>query len=80
LLIVHFLPGQLSILLSVLRKGGHLLFETMGGQGGNYLRLPHIGEMRTLLEHDFRLLYYREKRVGPCWANAVTVRLIARKK
>jgi hypothetical protein len=67
-------------LLSVLSYGGYLLFETMGGQGGNYLQLPRAGQMRTLLEPGFKMLFYREKRVGPPEANAVSVRLLARKE
>jgi SAM-dependent methyltransferase len=79
LLIVHFIPEQWSNYLALLRTGGYLLFETMGGQGGNYLQLPRVGHMRALLGLGFRMSFYRERPVGPPEAHAVTVRLVARK-
>src|SRR5271170_2512800 len=79
LLIVHFIPEQWSNYLAVLSTGGYLLFESMGGQGGNYLHLPRVGQIRALLEPGFNVSLYRERPVGPHAANAVAVRLVARK-
>lgn len=78
LLIVHFIPRQWSS-LSLLTAGGYLLFETMGGQGENYLQLPRVGQMRALLEPGFAVSHYDERPVGPAEANAAAVRLVARK-
>ena len=78
LLIIRFIPEQWSNYLALLRTGGYLIFETMGGQGGNYLQLPRVGQMRALLG-GFRMSFYRERPVGPPEAHAVTVRLVARK-
>jgi len=79
LLIIHFIPEQWTGYRSVLSRNGYLLFETMGGQGANYLQLPHAGQMRALLDPGFRVIFYRERPVGPSEANAVAVRLIAQK-
>jgi SAM-dependent methyltransferase len=79
LLIVHFIPERCRNYLALLRSGGYLLFETMGGQGANYLQLPRVGQMRALLEPAFTMSLYRERPVGPPEVNAVTVRLIARR-
>jgi hypothetical protein len=79
LVIVHFIPEQWSVYFALLRSGGYLLFETMGGQGGNYLQLPIAGQMRALLDPRFRMSFYRERPVGPREAKAVAVRLVAHK-
>jgi SAM-dependent methyltransferase len=79
LIIIHFVPRHWRSYLALLRTRGVLLFETMGGQGGNYLQLPTKGEMRSLLEQTFGISVYRERPVGPTGSNAVTVRLVARK-
>jgi SAM-dependent methyltransferase len=79
LIIVHFVPRHWKIYLALLRTGGCLVFETMGGQGGNYLQLPLRGQMREVLEPSFTISTYQERPVGPPERNAVTVRLVARK-
>jgi SAM-dependent methyltransferase len=79
LIIVHFVPRHWKNYLDLLRAGGCLVFETMGGQGENYLQLPLKGQMREVLEPSFTILNYRERPVGPPEKNAVTVRLVARK-
>jgi SAM-dependent methyltransferase len=79
LLIVHFIPTEWSSYLAILKTGGYLLFETMGGQGLSYLQLPCEGQMRKLLAPSCRISYYRERPVGPPGAHAVAVRLVARK-
>jgi SAM-dependent methyltransferase len=78
--IVHFVPSDWNGYLAVLRSGGILLFETMGGQGQNYLELPARGEIKSLLEPTCTILVHREHPVGPPERNAVTVRLIAQKR
>ena len=79
LIIVHFVPQHWENYLDLLRAGGCLVFETMGGQGGNYLQLPLKGQMGEVLEPSFAILSYREQPVGPPEANAAAVRLVARK-
>ncbi len=54
LLIVHFIPAYWDELLVLLRPGGLLFVETMGGQGGNYLELPRAGvDLRHRLDSTF---------------------------
>jgi SAM-dependent methyltransferase len=78
--IVHFIPSAWNGYQTVLRSGGILVFETMGGQGQNYLELPNRGEIKSLLEPTFAILSYREHPVGPPERSVVTVRLIAQKR
>jgi SAM-dependent methyltransferase len=78
--IVHFIPSAWSGYVAALRSGGILVFETMGGQGQNYLELPVGGQIRSLLEPTFTILVHREKAVGPPGRNAVTVQVLAQKR
>jgi SAM-dependent methyltransferase len=61
-------------------SGGCLYLETFDGHGQNYLDLPQAGQLREILSKDFQLQFYREHKVGPIGYNAVTVRLLARKR
>lgn len=78
--IVHFVPLNWVSYSDLLCAGGLLVFETMGGQGCNYLQLPLAGQIRAVLEPAFAMHFYRERRIGPPERNVVTVGLIARKK
>lgn len=60
--------------------GGLLLVETVSGRGGNYLELPKAGELKTTLKDGFEFEVFREKKVGPTTADAVTVRMLARRR
>jgi hypothetical protein len=42
--------------------------------------LPKAGEVRGLLERGFDFEVYEERPVGPTSCNAVTVRVLAKKK
>lgn len=78
---VHFLRRELFPRFAFsLATGGYLLIETVPGCGGNYLELPKSGELRKELSRDFEITAYRERRVGPAEMDAVTVRLLARRK
>jgi SAM-dependent methyltransferase len=51
--IVHFVRLELfPFLIPSLRVGGHLYFETFGGQGQNHLDLPRQGEVKAALRGD----------------------------
>jgi SAM-dependent methyltransferase len=78
---VHFLSVALfDAFQSSLVAGGYLYIETFGGHGRNHLELPRAGQLRALLTKDFQLPFYREKKVGPVDYDAVTVKLLARKR
>jgi SAM-dependent methyltransferase len=78
---VHFLNVALfGVFRSSLVPGGYLYIETFGGHGRNHLELPQAGQLRALLSRDFQLSFYREKKVGPVDYDAVTVKLLARKR
>jgi hypothetical protein len=77
---VHFLDLDLfDMFHGSLVAGGYLYIETFGGHGQNYLDLPQAGQLSDLLSPNFRLPFYRERRVGPAAYNAVAVKLLAQK-
>ena len=77
---VHFVFLKLiPCLLWSLRHGGYIYLETFGGQGENYLDLPHAGETRTALGNQVNLIYLREKPASRKHSGFVSVRALARK-
>jgi SAM-dependent methyltransferase len=77
--VVHFISSTLLQALSrLLRTGGYLVYETYGGNGGNYLTLPYPGQIAAALYPYFELISYQEKPVGPS-KQAVTVKCLARR-
>jgi len=60
--------------------GGYLLIETISNRGGNYLELPRAGELRKAFERSFEFCEYCERDAGPCAADAVTVRMLAKRR
>src|SRR5258706_10593421 len=78
---VHFLlPKLFPLFCRSLAPGGYFLFESVGGQGRNYLELPHAGEMEKTLRDCFDFDHYEERGVGPKGQDAVAVRLLARRR
>ena len=79
---VHFtLPALFPSFANSLIPNGYLLLETVSGCGGNSLGLPKKGELKTALEANFEFEMYEEKPVGgPAERNAVTVKLVARRR
>jgi SAM-dependent methyltransferase len=78
---IHFfLPSLFPFFANSLVPGGYLLFETVPGCGGNYVELPRAGQVECILEKAFYFDLYKEKKVGPCNRDAVTVRLVARRR
>lgn len=74
------------LLLSVFQKitdslatDGLFLVQTVGNHGNNYLQLPKAEILKEALSNSFTILHYDERRVGPSGADAVTVRLLARR-
>jgi hypothetical protein len=60
------------------RSGGHLVFETFGAQGGNWLALPRPHQVAEVVADGFETLIYREKPVRGR-PEAVTVRALFRR-
>lgn len=78
---VHFfLPTLLNVFARALLPGAYLLIETIPGCGGNYLSLPRAGEVRKQLASTFELTVYKESKVGPDSIDAVTVKVLAKRK
>ena len=78
---VHFfLPTLLNVFARSLLPGAYLLIETIPGCGGNYLSLPRAGEVRKQLDSIFELTVYKESKVGPDSIDAVTVKVLAKRK
>lgn len=79
IIIVHFVRLALfPILIPALRAGGHLYFETYGGQGQNHVDLPLPGQVKAALRSDFDIRHYEEKPARH-HMQAVTVKALARK-
>jgi hypothetical protein len=78
---VHFtLPALFPFFANSLIPNGYLLLETIPGCGDNFMELPKKGELKTALETHFEFEMYGEKPVGPAERNAVTVKLVARRR
>jgi SAM-dependent methyltransferase len=78
---IHFLHKPLLQAFSEsLVPGGFLVLETVEARGGNYLQLPEAGFLRATLAEFFSFLAYKERQVGPDGVNAVTVRLVGRRR
>ena len=79
-LVIHYVsPTILHDVEAVLRPGAYLIYETFGGHGGNWRRLPVPGAVREDLEPRFGLLVYEERPVGPR-DEAVAIKLLAQKR
>jgi hypothetical protein len=78
---VHFLlPALFPHFADSLAPGSYLLLETVAGHGENYLELPQRGTLKSALRQAFDLEFYEERSVGPSEHNAVTVKVLARRK
>jgi SAM-dependent methyltransferase len=75
-----FSAGLLPAFERSLAPGAHLLLETVPGCGGNYLELPRAGTVRSFFGERFELEFYKERRVGPTGTDAVTVRMLGRRR
>jgi SAM-dependent methyltransferase len=78
---IHFLLPTLFPLFAIsLAPCGYLLLETVAGHGENYRELPQEGALKASLECAFDLELYEERSAGPTGHNAVTVKVLARRK
>ena len=78
---VHFTcPALFPFFGSSLSPNGYLLLETVPGCGGNYMELPKKGQLKAALEGFFSFEMYKERPVGHPERNAVTVKLVARRR
>lgn len=81
IMLVDFLDTSLFRLLErSLIAGGYLLIETISNRGGNYLELPKADEVRKAFEKSFEFCLYRECKAGPRGMNAVTVKMLGRRR
>ncbi|WP_352669107.1 class I SAM-dependent methyltransferase [Mesorhizobium sp. M0478] len=61
-------------------QDGAFYLQTFGGQGGNWVSLPHAGLVRTILEEcGYEFVFYRERAVGPVGRDAVSVHTLAKR-
>ncbi len=78
---VHFfLPSLFPLFEKSLSPGGYLIFESVPGCGGNYLQLPPMGYVRSLLTTGFDIEVYKERKVGPPARDAVITLTVAKRK
>lgn len=77
----HYSARVIRKSLRLLRPGGMFFLETYGGQGGNWQDLPPKDFVRQLLDEcGFEIEFYKERKVGPAHADAVSVRTFAVRK
>lgn len=60
--------------------GSYLLIETISNKGGNYMELPSSGELRKAFEKSFEFCLYKEREAGPREIDAVTVRMLGKRR
>jgi SAM-dependent methyltransferase len=78
---VHFLlPTLFPFFESSLLPGGYLLIETVPAHGGNYLELPRTGELRLAFQDAFEFEFYKERKAGPSYYDAVTVQFFGKRR
>lgn len=63
----------------LVKRGGHLILQTFGAQGENWIALPRAGEVRAKLEPAMTAVRYLE-RPAHAGADAVTVKGLFEKK
>ena len=81
IVLVDFLDRSLfQFVERSLVTGGYLLIETISNRGGNYLELPSAGELRKAFERSLEFCVYHEREAGPRGTNAVTARMLARRR
>jgi hypothetical protein len=81
IVLVDFLDRSLFQLFErSLVTGSYLLIETISNRGGNYLELPAADELRKAFERSFEFSVYHERKAGPTGVNAVTVRMLGKRR
>jgi len=79
-IIIHFAHKMLlSRVTRLVSPGGFLVYETYGGQGGNWRFLPIKGELEGELGSSFSVITKREKSVGPKDNQYVSSKIFAQK-
>lgn len=78
---IHFsMIDLVPSFISSLQDGGYIYIETFGGHGENFRELPKAGQLRDLFSKHVKLIYYKERRVGPRVFDTVSVTLFARRQ
>lgn len=78
---IHYVSlSLLPRLLRGIRRGGTFLMETFENRGENYLELPGAGSVKKIVQAELELLVYEERAAGPAGCNAVTVRVLGRRR
>lgn len=81
IVLVDFLDRSLFTFFErSLVTGSCLLIETISNRGGNYLELPSAGELRKAFEKSFEFHFYNEREAGPRQIDAVTVRMLGKRR
>jgi len=78
-IVIHFYNENLiENLVDLIKPSGFLIYESIGGNGENWRELDVSGKVKTLLEKQFIISYYKERLVGPEKKYA-TVKVVAQK-
>lgn len=66
MIVIHFYNENLiENLVDLIKPSGFLIYESIGGNGENWRELDVSGKVKTLLEKQFIINYYKERLVGP---------------
>lgn len=77
---VHFYErGLITNIAHSVAVDGLFYVETIANRGGNFVKLPNAGEVRSILAGNFHFLHLRESHAGPPNSGKVTVRMLARR-
>jgi len=80
LLIIDFWSKYLTgYAKNYIKKGGHLIIETMGNRGGNWIELPKPGETLEALGDGFKIIASKIKLAGPSKIEAETAKVLAKR-
>lgn len=78
-IVVHFYyPGLFLNLKKIIVLKGLIFYESIGGQGANWMELGKEQQVKNELVDEFSFLIYKEKVVGPNKQHA-TLKMIAKK-
>ena len=80
IVMIHFYCDDIFLRIKdLVTVGGLIIYESIGGNGNNWIQLSKLNEIRHQIESDFSIVYYKNKILG-LNNNYETLKMIAIKK
>jgi SAM-dependent methyltransferase len=77
--VIHFYSeGLFQRLSDLVAPNGYIFYESIGGNGQNWIQLDFIGQVKKSLSENFTFRTYQEKAIGPNKSYA-SVKMVAQK-